>query len=53
MEETLASLPKTTRKIFEMSRFGNLSKKDIAKTMNMSHDLRVLYYFYSYPFILF
>jgi RNA polymerase sigma-70 factor (ECF subfamily) len=36
MEETLASLPKTTRNIFEMSRFGNLSKKDIAKTMNMT-----------------
>ncbi|MDR1202330.1 MAG: RNA polymerase sigma-70 factor [Tannerellaceae bacterium] len=36
MKETLASLPETTRKVFEMSRFGNLSKKDIAETMNMT-----------------
>jgi RNA polymerase sigma-70 factor (ECF subfamily) len=36
MEKTLASLPETTRKIFEMSRFGNFSKKDIAKAMNMT-----------------
>lgn len=36
IKKTLASLPETTRKIFEMSRFEDLSRKNIAEAMNMT-----------------
>ncbi len=36
VEETLSKLPPKTRKIFNMSRYENKSRKEIAESMNMS-----------------
>lgn len=36
LHATIAGLPEQTRKIFEMSRFKNISKKDIADKFNIS-----------------